>query len=77
MDTQPQQLLNAALALSETDRASLAAVLIRSLDAAADPAADSAWASEIERRIRSIDDGSAELESWDSVMDKMRDRRDA
>jgi putative addiction module component (TIGR02574 family) len=75
MDTQPQQLLDIALTLPETDRASLAALLIRSLDPISDPSADAAWATEIERRIRSIDDGSVELEPWGNVMSIMRERR--
>ena len=76
MDTQPKQILDIALTLPETDRANLAASLIRSLDATPDPSADAAWAVEIERRIRSIDQGSVELEAWDDVMVKMRERRD-
>jgi len=75
MDTQPKQLLDIALTLPETDRANLAASLIRSLDATPDPSADEAWVVEIERRIRSIDQGSVELEAWDDVMVEMRERR--
>jgi putative addiction module component (TIGR02574 family) len=75
MDTQPKQILDVALTLPESDRAGLAASLIRSLDDAPDPDADVKWATEIERRIRSIDGGSVELEAWDAVMAEMRDRR--
>jgi putative addiction module component (TIGR02574 family) len=75
MDTQPKQILDIALALPESDRANLAALLIRSLESTPDPSADAAWAVEIERRIRGIDQGSVELEPWDDVMDKMRERR--
>jgi putative addiction module component (TIGR02574 family) len=75
MDTQPKQILDIALTLPERDRGNLAASLIRSLDATPDPSADAAWASEIERRIRDIDEGSVELEPWSTVMDNMRDRR--
>ena len=75
MDTQPEQILDIALTLSESDRAGLAASLIRSLDDAPDPDADASWTIEIERRIRSIDQGSVELEHWDTVMAKMRKRR--
>jgi len=48
MDTQPKQILDIALTLPESERGNLAATLIRSLDAAPDPEADSAWAREIE-----------------------------
>ena len=75
MDTQPEQLLDIALALPEKARANLAASLIRSLDATPDPSADAAWASEIERRIHEIDQGTVELKPWDDVMDSMRERR--
>jgi len=70
-----QQILSAALSLPESDRATLAASLIRSLDADADPKADEAWASEIQRRVASIDDGTARLVPWDNVMSAMEKRR--
>ena len=73
METQPKQVLDIALSLPENDRAKIAASLIRSLDTSPDSKTDAAWASEIERRVRSIDDGSVELESWDSVMAKLRE----
>ena len=76
MDIQPERILDIALTLPESDRAGLAASLIRSLDDAPDPDADASWAIEIERRIRSIEDGSVQLEQWDSAMAKMRARRD-
>ncbi|MEO9593313.1 addiction module protein [Rhodopirellula bahusiensis] len=75
MDTQSQQLLATALGMPESDRATLAASLLRSLDPADDPLADAAWAAEIERRIESIDNGTAELRPWDDVMSEMRQRR--
>ena len=75
MDSQPKQILDIALSLPESERAVLAATLIRSLDDASDPKADAEWATEIERRIHSIDDGSVELEPWDAVMNKLRERR--
>jgi putative addiction module component (TIGR02574 family) len=60
-----QQLLTAALSLPESERAELAASLIRSLDPEVDPDAEAAWASEIQRRVASIDDGTARLIPWD------------
>ena len=61
MDTQPKQIFHIEL--------------IRSLDDAPDPKADAEWATEIEHRILSIDNGSVELETWDAVMNRLRDRR--
>ena len=75
MDTEPKQILDIALTLPESDRAGLAASLIRSLDDAPDPDADAKWAIEIERRIRTIDQGSVKLDEWDAVMATMRERR--
>ena len=76
MATQPKQLLDIALALPESQRAELATSLIRSLDDMPDPDAATEWASEIERRIESIDEGSIELQSWDDVMNRMSKNRD-
>lgn len=75
MNTQQQQLLTAALSMPESDRATLAASLLRSLDPPDDPGADAAWAAEIQRRVESIDNGTAELRPWDDVIGEMRQRR--
>jgi putative addiction module component (TIGR02574 family) len=75
MRTQPNDLLNAALPLPKSDRAHLAASLLRSLDPPDDPQADAAWAAEIERRVNSIDNGDVKLVPWDDVMTAMRERR--
>jgi putative addiction module component (TIGR02574 family) len=68
MTTQSQELLRTALALPESERAQIAASLIRSLDAGADEEADAAWAAEIQRRIESIDRGEVRLIPWDDVI---------
>ena len=75
MNTQPQQLLSAALDLPEAERAGLAASLLRSLDAPDDTDSDTAWATEIERRLQEIDNGTVELIPWPDVMAEMRQRR--
>ena len=54
----------------------MAAFLLRSLDPPDDPDADVAWAAEIERRVKSIDNGDVKLVPWDNVMAAMRKRRD-
>ena len=63
-----------ALRLDEKARAELAAELLASLDGPADPTADAEWAKEIERRVASIESGTAVLEPWDEV--KRRIERD-
>ena len=75
MKTQPQELLSAALTLSDIERANLAGWLLRSLDPSPDASADQAWAAEIDRRVKSIDLGEVELAQWDDVMVAMRQRR--
>ncbi|MGD9892209.1 MAG: addiction module protein [Dehalococcoidia bacterium] len=57
--------------LGATERAELAAELIASLDGPADSDAAEAWAAEIERRLASIDAGTATLESWHDVKQRI------
>jgi putative addiction module component (TIGR02574 family) len=73
MNAQAQSLLQAALALPETDRAELAASLIHSLDPQIDEDAGAAWSAEIKRRVESIDRGEVELIPWEDVMRVMRE----
>ncbi|EMB15275.1 addiction module protein [Rhodopirellula europaea] len=75
MNTQPQDLLSAALTLPEIERANIAGFLLRSLDPSPDPTAAAAWAAEIKRRVESIDRGEVELMPWNDVMSAMRDPR--
>jgi putative addiction module component (TIGR02574 family) len=56
-----------ALRLGADERAELAAELLASLDGPADPDAEAAWAMEIKRRVRDIEEGSVELEPWENV----------
>ncbi len=75
MNTEFQQILRSALALPESERASIAALLIHSLDSEADKDdVDVAWAEEIRRRIESIDSGEVKLIPWDDVIRDMAER---
>jgi hypothetical protein len=56
-----------ALRLDAKTRAKLAAELLASLDGPADPDAASAWDEEIQRRVDSLEAGTAKLESWESA----------
>jgi putative addiction module component (TIGR02574 family) len=56
-----------ALRLGPDERAEVAAEVLASLDGPADADAEAAWEQEISRRIRAIDAGTIELESWDDV----------
>lgn len=67
-----------ALALPRDERASLARELIASLDEPLeDPAVvEAAWAEEIERRVREVEDGTADLVDWETVKARLRRGRD-
>ncbi len=75
MDRHPREILESALALPESERADLAASLIRSLDSDVDEDANTAWAAEIQRRLRSIDNGEVTLIPWDDVISELRERK--
>lgn len=75
MNAKSHELLRPALALPESDRAELAASLINSLDPIVDDDVDEAWATEVQRRIESIDNGEVKLIPWDDVMREIRGRR--
>jgi putative addiction module component (TIGR02574 family) len=64
MGTATKKLLNDALHLSKRDRAQLAASLIENLDCSTSANIEAAWAEEIARRIRDVDDGSVKTVSW-------------
>ena len=58
-----------AVQLPERDRATLAGLLIETLDPVSDPDPDveAAWSEEIERRLAEIDAGTVELIPWETV----------
>ncbi|MBI4220029.1 MAG: addiction module protein [Chloroflexi bacterium] len=62
-----ESVLADALRLDPRARARIAAELLASLDAPANPDAEAAWAAEIERRVAELDAGRAKLEPWDEV----------
>ncbi|MGA2064731.1 MAG: addiction module protein [Thermoguttaceae bacterium] len=74
MKSESQGVLQSALALPDSDRAEIAASLIRSLDTETDDDVDAAWAAEIRRRMESIDQAGVKLIPWDDVMREMRHR---
>jgi putative addiction module component (TIGR02574 family) len=72
-----QDILATALALPAPERARLAHELLVSLDEPEDPNAAEAWLAEIGRRAREVDEGSAVLEEWSVVRDRLAVRRRA
>jgi putative addiction module component (TIGR02574 family) len=70
-----QDLFSTALLLPAPERARLAHELIASLDETRDPNAEQAWLAEIGRRAREVEDGSAVLEEWSTVRERLAARR--
>ncbi|HYI10227.1 MAG TPA: addiction module protein [Thermoanaerobaculia bacterium] len=62
-----KELIREAVELPESDRATLAGVMLGSLEPEPTPEIKAAWSREIERRVREIDDGSVELIDWEDV----------
>ena len=72
-------ILGAALTLSQKERAELASRLIESLDGPPPTreeqgAIDAAWDAEIARRVKEIDDGTADLIDADEVFASARSK---
>jgi putative addiction module component (TIGR02574 family) len=62
-----QELLREASQLSENDRAELAGRLLETIEGPPDPDVEKAWAEEIERRIRELDEGKVKTIPWQQV----------
>ena len=58
-------------ALSTSDKAQLLRVLLEELDGPTDPSVDAAWAAEVQRRSREIDDGVVQCVPADEVFRKL------
>lgn len=62
-----KELIREAAELPESDRAALAGAMLESLEPAPTAEVKAAWAKEIARRVREIDDGAVELIDWEDV----------
>jgi len=69
-----EDVFSKALDLPFEDRIRLVRDLLATLEAPADPDADRAWANEIERRIREVDDGTVQLIPWEEVRKRLESR---
>jgi len=63
--------------LPERDRATLAGLLIESLEADTDPDVEAAWSDEIKRRVADVESGSVETIPWEDVRRRLLDRLNA
>jgi putative addiction module component (TIGR02574 family) len=66
-----------AAELSDEERATLAGLLIESLEGEADPDVEAAWAAEIEKRVAELDAGTIESVPWEQVRQRLLDRLNA
>ena len=60
--------------LPERDRATLAGLLIESLDGEPDPGVEAAWAAEIERRVAELDSSAVKTIPWEEIRHRLLDR---
>lgn len=72
--TSRNAVLAQALQLPAEDRADVARRLIASLDDAADTDVEAAWLAEVERRLKDLDQGTAKLETWEVVRERIATR---
>lgn len=71
------EVLRDASDLSEQDRATLAGLLIESLETTADLHVEEAWATEIARRVNQLEAGDARTIPWEEVRQRLLDRLNA
>ncbi len=68
-----------AAELTEQDRATLAGLLIESLEGEPDADVEAEWAAEIERRVAELEAGTVTTVPWEQVrqrlLDRLNDRR--
>jgi putative addiction module component (TIGR02574 family) len=71
MATELNELFREALELTDNDRATLAGLLIESLEMPPDPDVEAAWAAEAERRWQEIESGKVQTIPWEEVKAKL------
>lgn len=72
MNRSPAEVLEAALALPEEQRASVAEKLLASLDGDVDADSETEWAVEIERRLARIEAGQAKSVSMNDSLARLQ-----
>lgn len=71
MATGLTELFREAMELTDSDRATLAGLLLESLEGPPDPEVEAAWAAEAERRLREIESGAVKTIPWEEVKRKL------
>jgi len=67
MERNLKEVFQEAARLPEKDRATLAGLLIETLDPISEPDVEAAWSEEIKRRTAEIEAGNVELIPWEEV----------
>ena len=70
------ELFREAAQLPERDRATLAGLLIESLDPGPEPDVEAAWSEEVARRVAELDAGTVETIPWEEVRAELFGPRD-
>ncbi len=70
-----RQLFRSAFDLPEGDRATLAGLLIESLESPPDPDVEELWAKEAERRWKEIEAGAVGTIPWEEVRGRLFRRK--
>jgi putative addiction module component (TIGR02574 family) len=76
MQTSVIDLFKKASDLPEEDRATLAGLLIESLDPETDEGVEESWQAEVQRRLSELDSGSVKTVPWESVRNRAIERSD-
>lgn len=74
MEPATEQVLQAALALSEAERLELVEALLASHTPPEELPFDSAWLAEVQRRSAEIEAGAVQPDSWPVVRERVRQR---
>jgi putative addiction module component (TIGR02574 family) len=74
MKTSTTDLFKQALDLDERDRATLAGLLIESLEEEPDQDLEAVWRAEVERRVAELESGDVKAVPWEEVKAKLLQR---
>ncbi|MEE8586543.1 MAG: addiction module protein [Acidobacteriota bacterium] len=67
-----EEILHKALGLDTTERATVAALLLDSLETEPDEEVEAAWAAEIQRRAEELESGKVKGIPWEEVRDRLK-----
>lgn len=74
MSSSRVEIFKQALDLADEDRATLAGLLIESLEGGADEGVEEAWRLEVSRRVAELEAGTVEAISWETLKAKLQER---